>query len=116
MNIDEKTSARLGAMTADEFSVEGNSGYELVSGDVSLAVELVACNERPDSAAPDSTRTPFSITFRAEEDTSHLMQQVPEFHGAILGLDDGPVDGLLINRTLRPVNMPPGAYFHVVFG
>lgn len=97
------------------FDPDAARPFHLVAGDISLPVTLMECKERPDSAGPDCVRTPFSLVFRAELDEAHPMQNALEFHGDIHGLDEGGVPGLLIHRILRPVKMPEGAYYQVIF-
>lgn len=105
----------LGKVESKLFNIDGAASFSLVSGDVVMPVTLMDCKERPDSAGPDCTRTPFSLIFQAELDEQHPMQQVIEFHGGIRGLSEGSIDGLLIHRTLRPASMPEGAYYQVIF-
>lgn len=102
-------------LTSQLFSGGTDTAFSFVAGDLAMPVQLMECKERPDSAGPDSLRTPFLLVFRADVDEGHLMQQTVEFHGSIQGLEDGPVDGLLIHRMLRPANMPEGAYYQVMF-
>ncbi|WP_417459539.1 hypothetical protein [Kordiimonas sp.] len=109
------TALPVGDLTSQLFSGGVDTAFSFVAGDLAMPVQLMECKEKPDSAGPDSTRTPFLLVFRADVDEGHLMQQAVEFHGSIQGLEDGSVDGLLIHRMLRPMNMPEGAYYQVIF-
>ncbi len=97
------------------FDTENDQTFSLVSGGVSMPVRLVICRENPEAAGPDSVRTPFALIFQAELDEQHPMQKTIEFQGGIHGLKVGVIDGLLIHRTLRPVDKPEGAYYQVIF-
>ncbi|MCJ9429435.1 DUF6916 family protein [Kordiimonas marina] len=102
-------------VTAERFEERLKSMFQLVSGEVTMDVQLVRCKLNPDGEGPDSVRTPFSLVFRADEDAAHPMQQTKEFTGALHGLELGTLSGLYICRTLRPVRTPPGAYYQVAF-
>lgn len=115
MSDTEGATIPIGKVKSGLFNVDGDTPFRLVSGNVEMPVTLMDCKERPDSAGPDCKRTPFSLIFQADLDEQHPMQQVLEFHGGIQGLKDGAIDGLLIHRTLRPVKMPEGAYYQVIF-
>ena len=115
MSDSSDTSIPLGDVRSQLFDADAAGAFSLVSGDVKMSVTLMDCRERPDSAGPDCTRTPFSLIFQAELDERHPMQQVLEFQGGINGLEKGSIDGLLIHRTLRPTSMPEGAYYQVIF-
>jgi hypothetical protein len=116
MPDDKTTFISIGDVTSDLFHERVDSPFSLAAGEYTLPVTLVDCKECPDAAGPDSTRTPFSILFRADLVESHAMQQAVEFHCDIHGLEHGVIAGLIINRTLRPPKMSEGAYYHVVFG
>lgn len=103
-------------ITSGLFTEKLDKDFKFVAGDLSLPVTLVDCKEKPEAAGPDADRTPFLLIFRADVEEAHLMQQALEFHGGLHGLDRGPIEDLMINRTLRPVDKPEGAYYQVIFG
>lgn len=109
------TALPLEGIQSQFFDVDGDKAFSLVAGDITMPVTLMQCKERPDSAGPDCTRTPFSLLFQAAADEQHPMQQALQFQGGIHGLEKGAIDGLLIQRTLRPADMPAGAYYQVIF-
>ena len=100
---------------SEHFASKIGNDFALVHDEWSLPVTLAVHRENPEAAGPDSQRTPFLLVFRADLDENNPLQHALEFHGAIHGLADGPIDGLLINRTLRPSDQPEGAYFQVAF-
>lgn len=104
-----------GEITSQHFDAAGNTAFRFVAGDLAMPVTLMECMEKPESAGPDSKRTPFLLVFRAEVDEAHLMQQTIEFHGSIHGLEKGVLDTVMIHRMMRPANLPEGAYYQVMF-
>ncbi|WP_417451399.1 hypothetical protein [Kordiimonas sp.] len=116
MTEELQQSLELADVSSDLFGPAVGAEFKLVSGEVSMPVRLADCKENPDAMGPDTTRTPFLLLFQADEDNNHPMQQAKEFHGAIEGLEKGTLSGLLITRTLRPMKMPAGAYYQVIFG
>ncbi|WP_417456233.1 DUF6916 family protein [Kordiimonas sp.] len=115
MTSSEATPIPLGEVTSQHFNGGNDSDFRFVAGDLAMPVQLMDCKEKPESAGPDSTRTPFLLVFRADVDEAHLMQQTLEFKGCIHGLEDARIDNLLIHRMMRPANMPEGAYYQVIF-
>jgi|GEM_PF-1610198 len=109
------TPVSIGEVNAQYFGDGEARTFQFVAGDLTMPVELMNCMEKPESAGPDSRRTPFHLIFRADVNEGHLMQQTLEFNGSIHGLEDGPLDGLLIHRMMRPAQMPEGAYYQVIF-
>lgn len=105
----------VGTANAQLFDGSEDKDFHFVAGDLAMPVRLMECTERPDSAGPDSKRTPFLLIFRADVDEAHLMQQTIEFNGSIVGLKDGTLDGLMIHRMMRPAQLPEGAYYQVMF-
>lgn len=103
-------------ITADLFKDKIDEPFEFFVGDFSLTATLVKCRENEDAAHPDADRTPFLMIFRADLDESNPLQNTHEFCGCLNGLERGPIDDLWVQRTLRPVKMPEGAYFQVIFG
>lgn len=103
-------------ITCGLFEEKLDAAFKFIAGDLSLPVTLVECSEKPEAAGPDAERTPFLLIFRADVEEQHLMQQTLEFHGGLHGLERGPIEDLLVNRTLRPVDKPEGAYYQVIFG
>lgn len=103
-------------MTADLFTPKVEGSFEFVVGDLSLTATLVRCTENEDAAHPDADRTPFQLIFRADVDETHPLQNAQEFGCRLVGLDRGPIDDLVVQRILRPVKMPEGAYFQLIFG
>lgn len=105
----------IATLTADAFSSKTGQEFQFQFEDLVLPVTLMDCKENPDGAGPDCKRTPFNLMFQADEDTDHPLIQVRDFAADIIGLEEGTINNLWIIRTLRPVSMPAGAYFQVVF-
>ncbi|UTW57842.1 hypothetical protein KFE96_13515 [Kordiimonas sp. SCSIO 12603] len=105
----------IATLSANVFSSHIGKVFELQLEELALPVTLMECKENPDGAGPDSVRTPFNLVFQADEADNHPLLQAKEFKANICGLMDGIVGNVWINRTLRPVKMPKGAYFQVVF-
>lgn len=103
-------------LTADLFKTKIDEPFEFIVGDMSLPVTLTSCRENEDAAHPDADRTPFLMIFRADLDESNPLQNAKEFLCRLSGLDRGPIDDLMVQRVLRPVRMPEGAYFQLIFG
>jgi hypothetical protein len=70
----------------------------------------------PAGAGPDSERVPFSLILRADEDARNPILGVRELTGDVHGFACGVVAGVMVVRVLRPVGLPPGAYFQITFG
>ncbi|WP_129139167.1 DUF6916 family protein [Modicisalibacter coralii] len=105
----------IGELDAGRFEAHLEQPFVIESDAIRLAATLVDCRTVPDAAGPDSTRTPFSLLLRADVDENHPLQNRQEFIACLEGLPEGTIEGLLIQRTLRPARRPPGCYFQILF-
>lgn len=105
----------LGELSAERFEIHLGHPFVIESHANRLTAALVDCRTVPDAAGPDSKRTPFSLLLRADVDENHPLQNLQEFIARLHGLPEGVIEGLLIQRTLRPARRPPGCYFQILF-
>jgi len=105
----------LATLSADRFAGSVGTPLTLVHEDQSLELSLAEVKSNPNGAGPDSQRTPFSLILRADEDTAHPIQSLRQLTADLHGLEEGVVAGVMVVRVLRPVGLPPGAYYQISF-
>ncbi len=103
----------LDTLTGDFFAAHQGKLLTVDAVDEQLALEVMSVEETPQSAGPNSKRTPFRVLLRGP-DSPCLYDGCYSFRAN--DAEDWRLDDIYINRIIAPANSDgQGAFYQIIF-